>query len=177
MVLVRGLLALLLGIVAFISPGRTIAALVLVFGAYAVVDGVLAVIVGIQQYRDNARWWTMLVQGIAGIVLGVLTWVWPGTTATVLLAFIATWAILTGVLELAAAVWLRTLIEGEWRLILAGAASVLFGVLLILQPAAAVAIVWLIGAYAIACGVLSTLLALELRRLGQTIERAALSAA
>ena len=173
MILMRGILAILFGIAAFIWPGLTIEALVLLFGAYALVDGIFAVIVGIQQYGENERWWIVLLEGIAGIVLGVLTWFWPGTTATVLLAFIAAWAIVTGVLEIAAAVWLRKVIQGEWTLVLAGAASVLFGVLLILQPAAgALAIIWLIGAYAIVFGVLFSILAFELRRLGQTIDRA-----
>jgi uncharacterized membrane protein HdeD (DUF308 family) len=111
------------------------------------------------------------IASASGIVLGVLTLLWPGTTATVLRAFIAAWSIVTGVLEIAAAVWLRKMIEGEWALILAGATSVLFGALLILQPAAgALTLVWLIGAYAIVFGVLFSILAFELRRLGQTIE-------
>jgi len=173
MLLVRGILAILFGIAAFIWPGPTIEALVLLFGAYALLDGIFAVIVGIQQYGETQRWWAVVLEGIAGIVLGVLTLVWPGTTATVLLAFIAAWAILTGVFEIAAAIWLRKVIEGEWTLILAGAASVLFGVLLILQPTAgAVAIIWLIGAYAIVFGVLLSILALQLRSLGHTIDRA-----
>ena len=173
MILLRGILAILFGIAAFIWPGLAIEVLVLLFGAYALVDGIFAVIVGIQQYGENERWWINLLEGIAGIVLGVLTLLWPGTTATVLLVFIAAWAIVTGVLEIAAAVWLRKVIEGEWTLILAGALSVLFGGLLILQPAAgALTIIWLIGAYAIVFGVLLSILAFELRRLGQTIARA-----
>ncbi len=173
MILLRGILAILFGIAAFIWPGLTIEVLVLLFGAYALVDGIVAVIVGIQQYGATKRWWAVLLEGIAGIALGVLTLLWPGTTATVLLYFIAAWAIVTGVLEIAAAIGLRKVIQGEWMMILAGAASVLFGVLLILQPAAgAVAIVWLIGAYAIVFGVLLSGLALQLRRLGHTIDRA-----
>ena len=172
-ILLRGIFAILFGIAAFIWPGLTIDVLVLLFGAYALLDGILAAIVGIQQYGENERWWIVLLEGIAGIVLGMLTLVWPGTTATVLLAFIAAWAIVTGVVEIAAAVWLRKVIEGEWTLILAGAASVLFGVLLVLQPTAgAVAIIWLIGAYAIVFGVLLSILAFELRRLAHTIDQA-----
>ena len=173
MILLRGIFAILFGIAAFIWPGPTIEALVLLFGAYALLDGIFAVIVGIQQYGETQRWWAVVLEGIAGIVLGVLTLVWPGTTATVLLAFIAAWAILTGVFEIAAAIWLRKVIEGEWTLILAGALSVLFGVLLVLQPTAgALAIIWLIGAYAIVFGVLLSILALQLRSLGHTIDRA-----
>jgi uncharacterized membrane protein HdeD (DUF308 family) len=173
MLLVRGILAILFGIAAFIWPGQTIEALVLLFGAYALADGIVAVIVGIQQYGETQRWWAVVLEGIAGIALGVLTLFWPGTTTTVLLAFIAAWAFMTGVLEIAAAAWLRKVIDGEWPLILAGALSVLFGVLLILQPTTgAVAIIWLIGAYAIVFGVLFSILAFDLRRLGQTIDRA-----
>ena len=173
MILLRGILAILFGIAAFIWPGLAIEVLVLLFGAYALVDGIFAVIVGIQQYGENERWWINLLEGIAGIVLGVLTLLWPGTTATVLLAFIAAWAIVTGVFEIVAAVALRKVIQGEWTLVLAGAASVLFGVLLILQPTAgALTVIWFIGVYAIVFGVLFSILAFELRRLGQTIDRA-----
>ena len=172
-ILLRGIFAILFGIAAFIWPGLTIEVLVLLFGAYALLDGILAAIVGIQQYGENERWWAVLLEGIAGIALGVLTLFWPGTTATVLLAFIAAWAIVTGVIEIVAAIQLRKVIQGEWMMILAGAASVLFGVLLVLQPTAgALALIWLIGAYAIVFGVLLSILAFELRRLGQTIDRA-----
>ena|SRR6266545_1472530 len=171
-ILLRGIFAILFGIAAFIWPGPTIEVLVLLFGAYALLDGIFAAIVGIQQYGENERWWAVLLEGIAGIALGVLTLFWPGTTATVLLYFIATWAIVTGVFEIAAAVALRKAIEGEWMMILAGAASVVFGVLMVLQPAAgALALVWLIGAYAIIFGVLFCILAFELRRLGHAIDR------
>ena len=123
MILLRGILAILFGIAAFIWPGLTIKVLVLLFGAYALVDGIVAVIVGIQQSGETQRWWAGLLEGIAGIALGVLTLLWPGTTATVLLAFIAAWAIMTGVLEIIAAIGLRKVIQGEWTLVLAGAAS------------------------------------------------------
>jgi uncharacterized membrane protein HdeD (DUF308 family) len=172
-ILLRGIAAILFGIAAFIWPRLTIEVLVLLFGAYALLDGIFAVIVGIQQYGETKRWWAVVLEGIAGIVLGVLTLIWPGTTALVLLYFIAAWAIVTGVFEIAAAIEQRKVIAGEWTMILAGAASVLFGVLLVLQPATgALALVWLIGAYAIVFGVLFTILAFELRRLGHTIDRA-----
>jgi uncharacterized membrane protein HdeD (DUF308 family) len=176
-ILLRGIFAILFGIAAFIWPNLTITALVLLFGAYVLVDGIFAVIVGIQLYGKNERWWAVLLEGIAGIVLGVLTLFWPGTTALVLVYFIAAWALVTGVLEIAAAIRLRKEIEGEWMLILAGAASVLFGVLLIMQPGAgAIALVWLIGAYAIVFGVLLSILAFRLRSLGQKIDRVVPSA-
>jgi uncharacterized membrane protein HdeD (DUF308 family) len=172
-VLLRGIFAILFGIAAFVWPGPTLEALVLLFGAYALVDGIFAMIVGIQQRHVDERWWVVLLEGIAGVALGLLTLFWPGTTATLLLAFIAAWAVVTGALEIAAALRLRKVIEGEWALILSGALSVVFGVLLLLQPSAgALALIWLIGAYAIVFGVLFCFLAFELRRLGQTIDHA-----
>ena len=168
MLLVRGILAILFGIAAFIWPGLTIEMLVLLFGAYALVDGIFAVIVSIHQHGENERWWTVLLEGIAGIVLGVLTWFWPGTTATVLLAFIAAWAIVTGVFEIITAVQVRREIEGEWVYILSGALSVLFGILLAAWPATgALALVVVIGVYSILFGALLVALSVRLRRMGR----------
>jgi uncharacterized membrane protein HdeD (DUF308 family) len=171
LVLVRGICAILFGIAAFAWPGATIEALVLLFGFYVLVDGTVAVLLGFQQRGEDERWWVALLEGFAGIAIGLLTLFWPGTTATVLLFFIAAWAIVTGVFEIAAAIGLRTVITGEWALIVSGALSVVFGVLLIVQPSTgAVALIWLLGAYTISFGVLFCLLAFELRRLGQTLE-------
>jgi uncharacterized membrane protein HdeD (DUF308 family) len=171
-VLLRGIFAILFGMAAFVWPGPTIEALVLLFGSYALIDGLFAVFAGIQQRGEDERWWILLLEGIAGVVLGLLTLFWPGTTASVLLALIAAWAIVTGMLEIAAAVRLRTVIAGEWALFLSGALSVVFGVLLIVQPGAgALALIWMVGAYAIVFGVLFCILAFELRRLGERLDR------
>jgi uncharacterized membrane protein HdeD (DUF308 family) len=171
-ILLRGIFAILFGLAAFIWPGPTVAALILLFGAYALVDGIFAVIAGIQQYGERNRWWAVVLEGVAGIALGVLTFLWPGVTGLVLLYFIAAWALTTGIFEIAAAIRLRKEIEGEWMLILAGAASVLFGLLLILQPGSgALAVIWLIGAYAIVFGILYIILAFRLRGLGGKIDQ------
>ena len=171
-ILLRGIFALLFGVGAFIWPGPTVAALILLFGAYALIDGIFAVIAGIQQYGERDRWWAVVLEGIAGIALGVLTFLWPGVTGLVLLYFIAAWALLTGIFEIAAAIRLRKEIEGEWMLILAGAASVLFGLLLIVQPGSgALAVIWLIGAYAVVFGILYIILAFRLRGLGSKIDQ------
>ena len=166
MLALRGVLAIIFGLAAFLWPGLTLTVLVLLFGAYALVDGVFAVIAGVRRYGERERWWALVLEGLAGIVIGVLTFLWPGITAFALLYLIAAWAILTGVLEIAAAIRLRREIEGEWLLGLSGVASVIFGVLLMILPGpGALALIWLIGAYAIVFGVLLLVLAFRLRSL------------
>jgi uncharacterized membrane protein HdeD (DUF308 family) len=108
----------------------------------------------------------MILLGLLGVIAGVVTFVWPGLTAVVLLVIIALWAIVRGVLEIIGAITLRKIIQGEWLLILSGVLSIGFGVLLLLQPAAgALAVMWLIGIYMIAFGVTTIALSLRLRRL------------
>ena len=173
-VLLRGIAAILFGIAALVWPGPTLAVLVMLFGVYAVIDGIFAVVVGIQQHGTNERWWAILLEGIAGIGLGVLALFWPGMTALALVYTIAVWAIVTGVLEIATAIQLRKVIEGEWMMMLSGAASVLFGVVLFSRPGSgALALVWLIGLYAVAFGVLLSILAFQLRSLGQSADQMA----
>lgn len=164
----RGLAALIFGILALIWPGITIIVLIALFGAFALVDGVLAVFLAIRGRESNRNWGWLLVEGIAGILIGILTFRWPLTTGLVLLIFIAAWAIITGIMEIFEAIELRRVINNEWLLILSGAASVLFGLLLILFPAAgALALVWLIGIYAIIFGILLLVLAWRLRGMAQ----------
>ncbi len=161
---IRGIAAILFGIAAFLWPGVTLTALVLLFGAYSLVDGIFAIIAGFVMRREQERWWMMVLEGVAGIIVGVLTFVWPAITALILLYFIAAWAVVTGAFEIAAAIRLRREIEGEWLLILAGIASILFGILLVALPGpGAVALIWLIGSYAIIFGVLLLFLAFRVR--------------
>ena len=163
----RGVLGILFGIGAFVWPDATLAALVVVFGAYVFVDGIFAVIAGIGMRRQIDRWWLVVLEGAAGIILGVLTFQSPDTTALVLLLFIAAWSIVTGIFEIATAVRLRKLIANEWLLILSGVLSVAFGVLMILNPGAgAIAVLWLIGAFAVAYGALLVVLSFKLRKHG-----------
>src|SRR5919198_3297421 len=117
----RGLAAIVFGVMAFIWPGPTLAALVLLWGAYALVDGVLAVIAAMRTGQDHR--WGLLLEGLAGIGAGIVTFAWPGLTALVLLFIIAAWALVTGVFELVAAVRLRRVIQNEWLLVLGGIAS------------------------------------------------------
>lgn len=160
----RGLFAIIFGVLALIWPGPALLTLVLLFGAYALVDGIFAVIAGIKSYGENKRWWVVLLGGVVGILVGILTFFWPGTTAFVLLYFIAAWAIITGVLDIVAAIELRKVITNEWAWGLGGLASAIFGVLLILFPGAgALSVVWLIGIYAIIAGIFFIALGFRLR--------------
>jgi|Tabmets5t2r1_1033131.scaffolds.fasta_scaffold47255_2 uncharacterized membrane protein HdeD (DUF308 family) len=174
-VALRGTVAVVFGVVAWIWPDITVRALVLLFGFYALVDGLLALaalFVGGQMVRDRRGW--LLVEGIAGIAAGIVTFVWPGITALVLLYLIAAWAIATGVLEVVVAVWLRRELRGEWLLALVGILSILFGVFLVLRPSeGAVAVVWALGLYALVFGVALVALGLRLRQLGRRLGGAA----
>ena len=145
-----------------------LAALVLVFGIYVLADGLLGVWSAIAKRRDNRHWWLLLLWGLVGIVVGVMTFIMPGITGLVLLMYIAAWAVITGVLQIVAAIRLRKEIKGEWLMILSGLVSVAFGVLLFLQPGAgALAVAWIIAAYAFIFGVLMVLLAFKVRKLGR----------
>ncbi|SRR6266851_2035042 len=162
----RGVAAVIFGILAFVWPGVTLAVLILFWGAYALVDGILALVAAFRTGQDH-RWW-LIVEGVVGIATGVVTFVWPGLTALVLIYIIAVWALITGVLEIIAAIRLRRVIENEWWMALGGVASLIFGVILLIAPGAgALALIWLIAAYAIIFGVLLLALAFRLRGLSQ----------
>ncbi len=165
LLLLRGLVAIVFGVLAWVQPGITLAALVLLFGAYSMADGVLGLWTAITGPKGHEYWWLVLLQGLVGIGIGFLTFFAPGITALALLFYIAIWAIATGVLETAAAIRLRKEIDNEWLLLLAGLASVVFGILLAAQPAVgALALLWLIGSYAILFGVLLLILAFKVRK-------------
>lgn len=166
----RGVLAILFGLIAWIWPAITLWVLVVLFGAYALVDGVFAVIAALRGVPGQSRTW-LLISGIAGILLGILALGWPGETALVLLLIIAWWAVLTGILEIVAAISLRKQIEGEWFYVLTGAISVLFGVLLFIWPVAgALSVVWLIGFFSILFGISLVVAAFRLRKLHHLLE-------
>jgi uncharacterized membrane protein HdeD (DUF308 family) len=161
---IRGILAVLFGLAAIVWPRLTLFVLVILFGAYALVNGVIAVIVSLQESRNFRHWWVLLLEGLAGIAVGVLTFIWPAITALALLYLIAAWAIVTGVFEIAAAFsgWLP--LAMEWTLALAGVLSVLFGVLLAILPGVGLlSLVWLIGLYAIVFGVVLIIRAIQFR--------------
>jgi len=162
----RGVVAILFGLIAFFWPGITLVALVLMFGAYAFLDGIASVVLGIREYGERERWWGTLLSGLVSIGAGIVTLLSPGLTALALLTLIAIWAILRGVLEIVAAIRLRHVIEGEWLLALGGILSVGFGLLLLARPGAgALAVVWWIGAYALVFGAVLVVLGFRARSL------------
>ncbi len=167
----RGIFAILFGIVAIVWPGLTILTLTYVFGFYAVLDGIFA-LAAAWSNRSNGRWWVLLLEGLVGIAAGVIAFISPVVTALALLLVIAAWAILTGILEIVAAVRLRKEIENEWWMGLAGVASLIFGVLLVIYPQVGlVTISWIIGFYAIVFGVSMLFLAFRLRGMNKTIQQ------
>jgi uncharacterized membrane protein HdeD (DUF308 family) len=164
LLIVRGIVGVVFGVVTFAWPGITIAALVVIFGAYAVIDGVTNLFLGLSRRPGQGRSWATALQGIVGIAAGVLAFIWPGVTALVLVIFIGAWAIVTGLFEIAAAIKLRKEITGEWLLVLSGLMSVAFGVLVFAFPGpGAVGIAWVLGAYAMAGGAILIALGVRLR--------------
>lgn len=164
----RGLLGIALGVLMLTTPAATLAALVLVFGAYALVDGVLGVITAVRGARGDRSWWALLMGGLAGILSGLATLLLPALAALVLLYVIALWAVLTGALEITAAVRLREQIRNEWLLGLSGGVSIALGGLILIAPAAgALAVILLVGAYALVSGLVRLALGLRLRAAGR----------
>jgi len=164
LVLLRGIAGIAFGILAFAWPGITLAALVLLYGAYALADGILALIAAFSGGEKPVPTWWLIVVGLAGIAAGIVTFLWPGLTAIVLVYFIGGWAIAHGVFEIIGAIKLRKEIEGEWWLILAGLLSVVFGLIILVAPGAgALGLIWMIAAYSIAFGVILVALSFRLR--------------
>jgi len=177
MILIRGVLSVLFGIMVFAWPGISLFSLVLLFGAFVLADGFGNVVTAIGGRDEQENWWVLLLAGLAGIALGVLTFFNPGVTALALLFYIAIWAIATGLLQIVAAIRLRKEIEGEFWLGLGGLASVVFGMLLVARPGqGALAVLWLIAVYAIAFGVILIILAFKARGFVKRIEAAPVTA-
>ncbi len=170
--LLRGLAAIAFGILTWLLPRISLATLVLLFGAYTLVDGILGMSAAITGRKEHEDWWVLLLWALIDIGIGILTFLAPGVTAIALLFYIAAWAIATGMLQIVAAIRLRKVITGEWWLVLAGLASVVFGVLLMAQPGeGALAVLWLIATYAVVFGVLLVILAFEVRAFGRRLAR------
>lgn len=164
LVLLRGIVAILFGILAFVWPTITWLTLIVMFGVYAIVDGLVTIITGLSRTKETPRWWVFLGEGLLTIAAGVIALIWPGLTTLVLIYILASWAVITGVLEIAAAVRLRDEISNEWILGLGGFVSMALGILLFLQPAAGgIAIIWIIAGYALVFGILLVILAFRLR--------------
>lgn len=162
----RGVLAILFGLVLLFAPGLALITFVLFFAAYALADGILTAIAALTQ-RTQKNWWVHLLEGIVSVIAGIIAFVYPGITLLVLLTIFAIWAILTGVFEIWAAVELRKEIENEWLLGLSGGASILFGLLLLIRPGTTLlAVSIFLSFYLIAFGVLLIVLAFQMRGRG-----------
>ena len=159
----RGIAAILFGILTFISPGLSLFTLVILFGAWALADGVFNLVMAVRT-RKGERWGWLVLEGVTSIIVGILTFFWPGITALSLLFLIAAWSVVTGIAEVVAAIRLRKLIRGEWLLGLSGVVSIVFGLFLLAFPGAgALAVIFWIGAYSIVFGGLLVALAFRLR--------------
>jgi uncharacterized membrane protein HdeD (DUF308 family) len=164
-VALRGAAAVAFGVLTLVWPGLTITALVLLFGIYALVDGIAHLMAAFRGSGAREGRGVLIFEGVAGVIAGIIAIVWPGITALALLYVIAAWAIITGVIRIMAALQLRREIANEWLLVATGALSVVFGIVLVVAPVAgALAITWLIGFYALLFGLLLLGLAWRLRK-------------
>jgi uncharacterized membrane protein HdeD (DUF308 family) len=174
MLLIRGILAILFGILAYTQPGMTLAVLISLFGAFALVSGAFAMWNAIVARKESPHWWVVLLEGLVGVLVGFITLRSPGLTALALVFYIGAWAILSGIFEIIAAIRLRKEIEGEWMLIVAGIASVLFGLALVARPGAgALGMLWLIASFAIIFGLILIMLAFKVRSISGKLRTAA----
>jgi uncharacterized membrane protein HdeD (DUF308 family) len=165
LILLRGIASILFGIAAFVWPGLTVLALTLLYGAFAMADGILALGAAVtgSGERSIPTWWLVVI-GLLGIAAGTVAFLWPGLTAFALVIMIGAWAVAIGVMQIIGAIWLRHEIEDEWLLIAAGILSVLFGAAVLLKPGAgALALAWAIGAFAILSGILLVAFALRIK--------------
>ena len=161
---IRGVCGIVFGVIALAYPGLALATLVLLFGAWVLVDGVFRIVGATAGRASDPDWGFHLIVGILGVVVGFLTFRAPGITALVLIIYIAAWALMVGAAEIAFAIKLRKEMKGEWFLILMGLASIIFAVLLLWNPGpGALALLWLIGSYAIVLGILAIFFGFRLR--------------
>jgi uncharacterized membrane protein HdeD (DUF308 family) len=162
----RGAIAVLFGVLALLWPGITIEVLILLFGIYAIADGIFAIVSGVRAAQRDERWGALVLEGIAGIIAGIIALFVPLAAALAFVYLFAAWALVTGILEIYAAIRLRHEIEGEWLLALTGILSAALGIFIAIFPGAGlIALVWMIGIYAIIVGALMLVLAFRLRSL------------
>jgi uncharacterized membrane protein HdeD (DUF308 family) len=160
----RGLVAILFGLAALFWPGLVLTVLIVFFGAYALVDGILAIIAAFRSSGQGMRRPLLLIEGVIGILFGILALFWPGLTALTLVYFVAFWALLSGIARIVMAVMVRREIENEWSIALSGILSVILGIVLLLLPGAGLlAYTWLIGILALAVGIVLVYYAFRVR--------------
>jgi uncharacterized membrane protein HdeD (DUF308 family) len=164
-----GIIALLFGIIASVWPGRTLMTIMVFFGVFILIEGIITVVISIMRRADYERWWLTLIGGIIGILIGVITVVHPFGTTIFLLYMVAIWALITGVISIVTAIRLRREIRREWILILSGIVAVIFSIFIFARPAAAaVTIMWIISAFAVLFGILLIVLAIRIRSVLKT---------
>jgi uncharacterized membrane protein HdeD (DUF308 family) len=165
----RGIIAIALGLLVWSRPGISLKLLIVAFGLWALVDGIVAAWLAFED-RPQQSWGWMLLDGILGIVIGLIALARPGATALGLLFLIATWAVLRGILEIIVAISLRKELQGEWRLLVAGIISIVFGAIVFARPGAGLlAVLWIIGFYAVLYGIVTVMLAFKARNLSKTL--------
>lgn len=161
----RGLVAILFGLAAFLWPGITLRVLVLLFGIFVLLEGFFLIVAAFGSKNISSNWWIVLLEGLGCGAFGMLAFIWLGITAMAFVILIAAWALVSGIIEFTAAIYLRKMIEGEWILGLTGILSILVALILLLRPnVGAVAVVWVIGFYAILFGILLLYLAFKIRK-------------
>ena len=164
LLMLRGIAAILFGIVAFTWPGLTLVVLVLFYGAFALADGVFSLTAAVLGGSMAPRWW-LAIEGLLGIGVGLCTFFWPGITLLILVYFIGAWCLAHGLMEIIGAIQLRKEIENEWVLVFSGLLSVLFGILVLATPhSAALALVWVLGVYAVIFGFTMVMFSLRLKK-------------
>ena len=174
LLLLRGIAAIIFGILAFVWPGLTLVTLVLLYGAFALVDGVISLIAAFTGSAKPVPTWWLVVVGLLGIAAGIVTFAWPGITAILLVLLIGAWALVHGIFEIIGAIQLRKEIDNEWMLILGGLLSVVFSLIVLFAPGAgALGLIWAIASYSIVFGILFIALALRLRKYGHAAGPAA----
>lgn len=173
LIALRGLAAVIFGILALVWPGLTLGVLIYLLAAFLLVDGVFTIVAAFGERGRRDRWWVDLLEGLLGVLVALAILVLPDLSALALLYMLAAWAVLTGILQIVTAIQLRREIRGEFFMILSGLASIAFGVLIALFPGdGLLAVVWIIGIYAILFGFLLIVLGLRLRSYRQRLEAA-----
>jgi uncharacterized membrane protein HdeD (DUF308 family) len=165
LLLLRGIAAIAFGVLAFTWPGLTLVTLVLLYGAFAIVDGVIALAAAFSGGAKPVPSWWLIIVGLLSIAAGIVMFMWPGISAIMLVLFIGGWALIHGIFEIIGAIQLRNEIDNEWTLILGGLVSVIFGGFVLISPGAgALGLIWAIAAYSIVFGILFIGFSLRLRR-------------